>query len=86
MEDIPHARPLKGSADDGKRNEVYGMEMDVLVRATCCIRGGGLGEGGCLIPGDRRESDFSEPSKQCSRCSLSTILTKIQKNGFSRLS
>jgi hypothetical protein len=43
---ISHAwRPLTGSADDGKRNE---MEMDVALGAGG-QKGGGLGEGGLIV-------------------------------------
>ena len=63
-----------GLADDGKRNGVHGMEMDVFYRATCCLRGVGLREGGCRIRAWSRPSDSKGP--------LSTALSLQSQHGF----
>ena len=55
----------KGSADDGKRNE---MEMDVVFRAGGPM-GGGLGEGGHEIaPDDGKRLDSLSPAMDVARC------------------
>ena len=53
-----NSAPDRRLADDGKRNEVYGMEWTVHFEYNIIRRGGGPGEEGLGIALDRRAVGF----------------------------